>query len=128
MSETKKLLFEEYERLDELLNVVDVQSDKYEEIVEMRDKVRNELIKCDSIEMEKTTKKEELEALNKREKHNNLINICLTAASLLVTIWSTCTTLDFDREHTITSTAGRGIINNGVLAFNKMIDKVFRRK
>ncbi len=128
MNETKKLLLEEYEGLNELEKVIDVKSEKHDEIIERKDKILNDIIKCDSIELEQKSKKEELEALNKREKHSNIINIVLTVGSLLVTVWSTCTTLDFDREHTITSTAGRGIIQNGVLAFNKMVEKLFKRK
>ena len=128
MSETKKLLLEEYEGLNELEKVIDVKSEQHDEIIERKDKILNDIIKCDSIELEQKSKKEELEALNKREKHSNIINIVLTVGSLLVTVWSTCTTLDFDREHTITSTAGRGIIQNGVLAFNKMVEKLFKRK
>ena len=128
MNETKKLLLEEYEGLNELEKVIDVKSEQHDEIIERKDKILNDIIKCDSIELEQKSKKEELEALNKREKHSNIINIVLTVGSLLVTVWSTCTTLDFDREHTITSTAGRGIIQNGVLAFNKMVEKLFKRK
>lgn len=128
MSETKKLLSEEYERLNEQLKVVDVQSNQYGEVIELRDSIRKDMIKCDSMQLEKELKREEIEAANRREKHRNIIDIFLAIGTGLLTIWSTCTTLDFDREHTITSTAGRGIINNGVLAFNKMVDKLFKRK
>jgi hypothetical protein len=73
MKKTKELLFEDYERLDEISKIMDAKSDQRNDIEEMKDKIRNELIKYDSIEMESESKKNELEAQNKWEKCKNWI-------------------------------------------------------
>lgn len=128
MKKTKELLFEDYERLDEISKIMDAKSDQRNDIEEMKDKIRNELIKYDSIEMESESKKNELEAQNKWEKHKNWINVGGVLGGLLVTIWATYTSLEFDKEHTITSTVGRGMVNKGVSAFNDMLSKMFKHK
>lgn len=126
MKKTRELLFEDYERLDEISKIMDANSDQRKDIEDMKDKVRNEIIKLDSIEMENESKRNELEFQNKWEKIKNGLKIGGFFISTWITIWSVKTSLDFDREHTITSTVGRGMVNNGVLAFNKMLDKIFK--
>jgi len=126
MKKTRELLFEDYERLDEISKIMDANSDQRKDIEDMKDKIRNEIIKLDSIEMENESKRNELEFQNKWEKIKNGFKIGGFFISTWITIWSVKTSLDFDREHTITSTVGRGMVNNGVLAFNKMLDKIFK--
>lgn len=124
MSETKKLLLEEYKGLKELEKVIDPKSEKHDEVIELENKVRDQLIKYDSAELDYKSKKEDREAENNRQKTKNIIDIAFGIGTFFISIWATVITLDFDREHSITSTTGKGIISKVVLGFH---DK-FKRK
>lgn len=111
MNETRELLMNDYGKVNELLTVVQPDSDNHEKLMKERDDIRNELIKMDSITMEANMKKAEIEAEDRREKIRNGITIGTFIGTSLISIWAIVRTFKFDEQGTITSTLGRGILN-----------------
>ena len=119
MEKTRKLLMEDYTKTNDILSVIDVDSPQREGLQRERDNIRNELIKLDSIEIEAKNKKAEIEAENKREKIRNIITVGTFSITTFVSIWAVLKTFKFDQEGTVTSTLGRGILNNIIPKFKK---------
>lgn len=107
MKETRKLLMNDYNNVNQLLTVVKPDDEKHGKLMKERDDIRNELIKLDEVEM----KKEEIEAENKREKIRNGITIGTFVVSSAIGVWAVLKTFAFDQEGTVTSTLGRGILS-----------------
>ena len=125
MSETKKLLLEEYKGLKELEKVIDPKSEKHDEVIELENKVRDQLIKYDSAELDYKSKKEDREAENNRQRKKNIIDIVFGLGTFFLSIWTVIITLDFDRENSVTSTTGKGIISQVALGGFR---NIFKRK
>ena len=111
MNETRELLMKDYKNNADLLLVTDPNTEKYDMLLSDRDNIRNEIIKLDSIEMDAKMQKESMKNENRKAKISNIIEITLFAINTGVCIWGVVETFKFDKEGTITSTLGRGILN-----------------
>lgn len=114
MEKLKSALWADYNKVSELIAVVDKDDDRYTDLLDERDKLRNELIKLDQTIMETEVKKSQMEAENKREKVRNQITIGTFVVSTGISVYAILKTFKFDQTGTVTSTLGRGILN-GVL-------------
>ena len=112
MKETRELLMNDYGKVNDLLTVAQPGSDEYERLLNERDDIRNELVKLDSISIEAECKTAEIEAEDRREKIRNGITIGTFAITSVISIWAVLKTFRFDETGTVTSTLGRGILNN----------------
>ena len=101
------------------------------ELLEERDKIRNEIIKLEQsildaevkkaqLEAEAKSKAAQIEAENKRDKIRNRITVGTFVVSTMFSAYAVFKTFKFDKEATITSTLGRNILNSA-------IPKMFRR-
>lgn len=120
MNRIKETLWADYNKVSEQIKCLETKDDKYELLLEERDKLRNELIKLEQAEMETNVKKGQMEAENKREKIRNQITIGTFVVSTSVSVWAILRTFKFDETATITSTMGRNILNG-------VIPKMFKR-
>lgn len=111
MEKTRDLLMNDYNKVTELLSVVQPDSDNHGKLLKERDDIRNELIKMDSIKMEADNKQAEIKAEDHREKVRNYITIGTFTITSLISIWAVVKTFKFDEEGTVTSTLGRGILS-----------------
>lgn len=112
MKETRKLLMDDYNKVNDLISVAEPGTPVMESLLKDRDNIRNELIKVDSQVMDTKVKNVEIEAENKREKKRNILNIVTFGVSTIISSIFVLATFNFDREHTVTSTLGRGILGN----------------
>lgn len=120
MKKTKEALWKDYNDVDEKIKVVDIDNERYELLLETKDKLRNELIKIDQVNMEFLMKQKQIEAENKREKTRNAITIVSFVITTGVGIWTVIKTFRFDQTSTITSTLGRSGLTN-------VVSKIFKR-
>ena len=120
MKNLKEALWSDYTENTELINGVEIGTTEYKNFMDERDKIRNELIKVEQIEEDRITKEYEIDS----EKRNNFIGHAITlgtfAVSTIISVYAISKTFRFDQEATITSTLGRGIINN-------VTSKIFKR-
>ena len=114
MKKTRDLLMEDYNTVSDILKVMSPDAEGYEHCVRERDNIRNELIRCDQISVENNMEKNKIDAENKREKVKNIITVSTFTAGMLYSIYGLMRTFRFDESGTITSTLGRGILNNTV--------------
>lgn len=112
MKETRKLLMDDYNKVNDLISVAEPGTPIMENLMKDRDNIRNEIIKVDSQVMDTKVKKVEIEAENKREKKRNILNMLTFGISTIISSIFVVATFNFDREHTVTSTLGRGILGN----------------
>lgn len=112
MKETRKLLMDDYKKVNDLISVAEPGTPIMENLMKDRDNIRNELIKVDSQVMDTNVKQVEIEAENKREKKRNILNMLTFGVSTIISSIFVVATFNFDREHTVTSTLGRGILGN----------------
>ena len=121
MSIDTKLLVEIDDEF-EALSQIEVGSETYKTTVDGLTKLLDRAIEIDKIEEEKAERAalQEKEAEFKErqfqeEKRDRLIKNCLTAAGIVVptvvTIWGTIVSMRFEKEDTITSTAGRSFFS-----------------
>ena len=120
MNRIKETLWADYNKVSELIKVVDKDDAHANLLYEERDKIRNELIKLDQNNLEISVKRDQIEAENKREKVRNQINITTFAITTSVSIYAIVKTFKFDQGATVTSTLGRNILNG-------VIPKMFKR-
>lgn len=121
MNKIKEALWKDYREISNLINDVnDSDSDKYELLLEERDKVRNELIKLKQIDTDANVKMVQIKSDNKREKVRNIINIGTFTITTIFSIYTVYRTFKFDEKGTITSTLGRNTLNS-------VIPKPFKR-
>ena len=120
MDEIKKTLWSDYKKVSEKIDGLDITSEKYESLLEERDKIRNELLKLEQANMEVNIKNNQIEAENKREKVRNSITIGTFAVSTGVSLYAILRTFKFDEGATVTSTLGRNILNG-------VVPKMFKR-
>ena len=109
---TKELLMKDYKNASDLSGLVKDDPAKLEVVMRERDNIRNELIKMESVEIDKKYRKEEIEAENKR----TWVRIAVDSGIAIITFIGSCywirKTFEFDEKGTITSTLGRGILGN----------------
>ena len=121
MSIDTKLLVEIDDEF-EALSQIEVGRETYKTTVDGLTKLLDRAIEIDKIEEEKAERAalQEKEAEFKErqfqeEKRDRLIKNCLTAAGIVVptvvTIWGTIVSMRFEKEDTITSTAGRSFFS-----------------
>lgn len=120
MNETKQTLWKDYDEINDLMKMVNIQDEQYKMLLEEKDKIRNELIKLEQTQSEAKIKLEQIVAEDKREKKRNLITIGTFTVTTGVSIFGIIKTFRFDQESTITSTLGRGFLNG-------VIPKMFKR-
>lgn len=120
MNKIKETLWADYKKVSEKLGVITANDERYELLLEERDKIRNELIKFEQATMDTNLKQCQIEAENKREKIRNQITIGTFTVSTLVSVWAIAKTFKFDEAGTVTSTLGRNILNG-------VIPKMFKR-
>lgn len=109
MNKIKETLWNNYEKVNELIEGIEIKDEKYELLLEERDRIRNELIKLEQTESE-----------NKREKIRNGISIGTFVVSTGVSVFAIVKTFKFDQVATVTSTLGRNILNG-------VVPKMFKR-
>ena len=109
MKETKENLWADYKTVSKQINDLEIADANYKMALEERDKIRNEIIKCDQLESE-----------NKRELLRNVITVLTFVGTSAITIYGIRKTFKFDDVSTVTSTLGRPILNS-------IIPKPFKR-
>lgn len=114
MEKIRQALWADYKDVSEKLTVVASDDNRYKDLLDERDKLRNELIKLDQVEMETKIKKSQIEADDKRELVRNKITIGTFIVSTGISVYAIVRTFKFDQTGTVTSTLGRNILN-GVL-------------
>lgn len=121
MSKTvKEALWQNYKDVENKLKNLDVKNENYAVLLDERDKIRSQLIKIEQLEQDKIVKDEQLEFEKQNEFIKNTISVATFSLNLLVCVGMAAKTFNFDNNSTITSTMGRGILNN-------FIPKLFRR-
>ena len=106
MKRIKEALWSDYTEANKQIKSLDAKSDRYQVLLEEKDKVRNEMIELAKIEQERHIKLSQIESENEREKFRNLISS--------VSIYAITKTFKFDQVATVTSTLGRNILNGVV--------------
>lgn len=120
MSKIRDALWQDYKAIGETIGGLDVKSEQYEVALEERDKLRNELIKLEQIDQDKSVKLSQIEAEDKREKIRNGITIGTFVVTTGVSVYAISKTFKFDQVATVTSTLGRNILNG-------VVPKMFKR-
>lgn len=114
MSKIKEALWQDYEAISKTIGELDVKSDRYETALEERDKLRNELIKLEQINLDREAKLSQIKSEDKREKIRNGITIGTFVVTTGVSVYTIAKTFKFDQVATVTSTLGRNILNGVV--------------
>lgn len=119
MSEIRETLWKDYENVDNQIKDCNLSNESRKELLEERDKIRNELIKLKQIDKEENVKLEVMKSEDKREKVRNGISLCTFVITTGVSIYAILRTFKFDQTGTITSTLGHNILNGMVPKFKK---------
>jgi len=119
MNETKDLLMKNYKNIDDTISILDKENPLRVELEKEKRNIINDLVKIESVIAEKEMKEKTLEAEDKREKIRNKITLGTFGVTTAVSIWAVLKTFRFDETGTVTSTLGRGILNNIVPRFKK---------
>ena len=114
MNKIKETLWADYERVSTQIQSLETQDTKYELLLEERDKLRNELIKLEQMNLETGLKKSQIEAEDKREKVRNQITLGTFAVTTGVSVFAIIKTFKFDEVATVTSTLGRNVLSSVV--------------
>lgn len=114
MSKIKEALWKDYKTISDLIDELDIKSERYQAALEERDRLRNELIKLEQIKLESDAKISQIESENKREKIRNGITIGTFVVTTGVSVYAIAKTFKFDQVATVTSTLGRNILNGVV--------------
>lgn len=115
-------LWADYKKASDLVEGLSIgdNNESYKMALEDRDKVRTELIKMEQMKNEEQTQLLQV----KNESKWNWIKFGMTLTTLGINLafssWAMRKTFEFDQEGTVTSTLGRGILNNS-------IPKLFKR-
>lgn len=121
MKTVKEALWQNYNDVEKQIKSLETdKNENYEMLLDERDKLRNELIKLEQLRQEETIKTKQLEFEKQSEFIRNGITIATFSINLLVCVGMAVKTFKFDNTSTVTSTMGRGILNN-------FIPKLFRR-
>lgn len=109
---TEELLLREYKNASDLGSLVKDDPEKLELVMKEKDNIRNEMVKMESVKMELKCKKEEIKAENKRTWITIAKDVGIAVVTLACSGYLAVQTFKFDRESTVTSTLGRGILGN----------------
>lgn len=120
MKKITDTLWENYTKVNEQIEKLEVNDEQRQVLYEERDKIRNELIKIAQANMEMEVKKSQIEAENDREKTRNIITLGTFAVTTGVSVYAIARTFKFDQVATVTSTLGRNILNG-------VVPKMFKR-
>lgn len=113
-------LWKDYNDLSDIITCMDKDDENKKGLLEERDKLRQELLKLEISRNESKVKEKEITAENGRELIRNRISIITFAISTGLSLYAISRTFKFDQESTVTSTLGRGILNN-------VIPRMFKR-
>lgn len=109
MKEAKEALWKNYKEINDRIECLGEQDERYGVLVEKREKVMNDIIKLEQIDSE-----------NKREKNRNIatyVTLGVTTVSGLIVAFKS---FRFDEDSTMTSTIGRSSVTN-------MVSRLFKR-
>ena len=105
-------LWKDYNDLGDIMKVIGESNEQKSDILDERDRIRQELIRLEQSKNEIRVKREEIDAENKREQVRNRINMITFGVSTGLSLYAIIMTFYFDRDRTITSTLGRNILNS----------------
>lgn len=105
-------LWKDYNDLGDIMKVIGESDEQKSDILDERDRIRQELIKLEQSKNEIRVKREEIDAENKREQVRNRITMITFGVSTGLSLYAIIMTFYFDRDRTITSTLGRNILNS----------------
>lgn len=105
-------LWKDYNDLGDIMKVIGESDEQKSDILDERDRIRQELIRLEQSKNEIRVKREEIDAENKREQVRNRINMITFGVSTGLSLYAIIMTFYFDRDRTITSTLGRNILNS----------------
>lgn len=105
-------LWKDYNDLGDIMKVIGESNEQKSDILDERDRIRQELIKLEQSKNEIRVKREEIDAENKREQVRNRITMITFGVSTGLSLYAIIMTFYFDRDRTITSTLGRNILNS----------------
>lgn len=105
-------LWKDYNDLGDIMKVIGESNEQKSDILDERDRIRQELIRLEQSKNEIKVKRDEIEAENKREQVRNRITIITFGVSTGISLYAIIMTFYFDRDRTITSTLGRNILNS----------------
>lgn len=120
MSKIEETLWTDYSAVSDLVKILDNSDERKKELLDERDKIRNELLKLEQCKNEITIKRDEIKAESEREKIRNRITVTTFTVSTMLSLYAIIRTFKFDQESTVTSTLGRNILNG-------VIPKMFKR-
>ena len=121
MSKIEETLWNNYDQVSDLAKLLsDTDMDRKKELLDERDKIRNELIKLELGTNENEIKRDQIKAEDEREKIRNRITIITFSISTALSLYAIAKTFKFDQDSTITSTLGHSILNG-------IIPKMFKR-
>lgn len=110
----EQALWKDYNDLGDIMKVIDEKDERKSDILEERDRIRQELIKLEQSKNDVRIKREEIDAEDKREQVRNRITMITFGVSTGISLYAIIMTFYFDRDRTITSTLGRNILNSAL--------------
>jgi len=105
-------LWKDYNDLGDIMKVIGENNEQKSDILDERDRIRQELIRLEQSKNEIRVKRDEIDAENKREQVRNRITMITFGVSTGLSLYAIIMTFYFDRDRTITSTLGRNILNS----------------
>ena len=111
MKKTKETLWKEYDNVCTQIESLEIGHEKYQMLLDQKDKILNDLIKCEQISTDAEIKKHQIDTDNKLGFLGHLITGFSIIGSLAITMYGVKKTFKFDETATITSTMGRPILN-----------------
>ena len=108
----REALWANYDSIESEIKKISSGDETYEIKLEERDKIRNELLKLEQLKNDREIKNMQFEIDKKNEFIRNLITIGTFSINFIGCVYFTCKSFDFDKQSTMTSTMGRGILSN----------------
>lgn len=108
----REAIWANYDEIQKEIKSIGENDDNYEIKLEERDKIRNELLKLEQLKNDREIKNMQFEIDKKNEFIRNLITIGTFSINFISCVYFTIKSFDFDKESTMTSTMGRGILSN----------------
>lgn len=108
----REAIWANYDEIQREIKSIGENDDTYEIKLEERDKIRNELLKLEQLRNDREIKNMQFEIDKKNEFIRNLITIGTFSINFIGCVYFTIKSFDFDKESTMTSTMGRGILSN----------------
>ena len=108
----REAIWANYDEIQKEIKSIGENDETYEIKLEERDKIRNELLKLEQLRNDREIKNMQFEIDKKNEFIRNLITIGTFSINFIGCVYLTIKSFDFDKESTMTSTMGRGILSN----------------